>query len=262
MQIPFDRERILNRTSSAAAGRSFAYRFLGEAFAHPEVEGWNWLGGQDTQSALNQALESTWPDHPHLPGMAHETCTAIRARPLADSRRDHLRSFGYTIRGACPPHEIEYGDTRADALFRPHRLADLVALYSAFGLEMDEETHERADHLAIECEFASILAARTAHALETGHAEGFEACENAWKLFLREHLGRWLPAFVSRLASFSPTPWLNASASFLLEIVRTDCATLGIKPGAADIQLVSYDPDDSDFCTERCGMGAASSANT
>lgn len=249
--------RPLNVTAGAAAARSFAYRFLAEAFAFPEPDGWHWVRDGATREALAEAIRVAWPGVPGLVAMAGAAARSAAGVGLETARADHLRAFGYTIRGACPPHEIEYGDNKADALFRPHRLADLGALYRAFGIEMEDAVRERQDHLAIECEFASILAARSAHAIETGNADGIAACEGAWRLFMREHLGRWIQAFASRLEASRPAAWMRDAVALLLGIVRADCAALGIVPGSADIQLVSYDARDGDLCTEECGLAGA-----
>ena len=61
-------------------------------------------------------------------------------------------------------NEIEYGDAQADPLFQPHRLADLAAFYRAFGLELAADAAERQDHLCIELEFMSVLAAKEGYA--------------------------------------------------------------------------------------------------
>lgn len=247
----------LNPDPATASARSFAYRFLAEALAYPEPEGWNWVGRAATRDAFVAAIRAAWPAPAELVALADTAARAVASTGLQSARADHLRAFGYTIRGACPPHEIEYGDNRADALFRPHRLADLSALYRAFGLEVDDALHERQDHLAIECEFASILAARSAHALATDHVDGIAACEGAWRLFLREHIGRWVQAFGSRLDAMRPARWMRDCVALLVAIVRADCTALGIVPGSADIQLVSYDAADGDLCTEQCGLAGA-----
>lgn len=244
----------LNKDPRSASARSFAYRFLAEALAFPRSEGWNWLGRIETRLALEEAMQVAWPSVEELLGLADTAAGHIASTGLQAARVDHLRLFGYTIRGACPPHEIEYGDNRADALFRPHRLANLAALYRAFGIELDEAAHERQDHLAIECEFASILAARSAHALATGFEEGIASCETAWLLFLREHIGRWVQAFASRAEAGRPAPWLLAIVRLLVGIVKSDCETLGIIPGSADIGLVSYEESEGDLCAEQCGL--------
>lgn len=244
----------LNPDAPAASARSFVYRFLAEAFAYPEPEGWEWAGSPPTRDSLAHAIHLAWISFPELSALAATAATALAGTRMESARTDHLRAFGYTVRGACPPHEIEYGDAKADALFRPHRLADLSALYRAFGVEMDDATHERQDHLAIECEFASILAARAAHALETNDPGGIDVCESAWRLFLREHLGRWVQAFASRIETSRPAPWLGACVALLLAVVRADCATLDILPGSADIQLISYDASDDAFCMDHCGL--------
>jgi TorA maturation chaperone TorD len=108
----------------------------------------------------------------------------------------YLAAFGHAARGSCPLNEIEYGDIKADPLFQPHRLADLAAFYRAFGLEVAEDAGERQDHICLELEFMCVLAAKEAYAHEHQlDSDQLAQCRDAQKKFLREHLGRWTPAF-------------------------------------------------------------------
>ena len=127
----------------------------------------------------------------------------------AQLRRDNFElfqaacvtAFGHAARGDCPLNEIEYGDLKADPLFQPHRLADLAAFYRAFGLEVANGAAERPDHIGMELEFMSVLAAKEAYAYEHQLDDDQCAlCRDAQKKFLREHLGRWSPGFARRLA--------------------------------------------------------------
>jgi hypothetical protein len=123
----------------------------------------------------------------------------------------YLAAFGHAARGSCPLNEIEYGDIKADPLFQPHRLADLAAFYRAFGLEVTEDAGERHDHICLELEFMCVLAAKEAYAHEHQlDADQLAQCRDAQKKFLREHLGRWTPAFARRLAAATNDPALRA----------------------------------------------------
>ncbi|MBK8477241.1 MAG: molecular chaperone TorD family protein [Opitutaceae bacterium] len=243
-------------TVAAAVARSFAYRFLAEAFAAPEPEGWNWLGSPTATAQLSQALTDAWPATTVLPALGGTAVRALAGTDPVAAARDHLAAFGYTVRSACPPHEIEYGDTKADALFRPHRLADLVALYRAFGLEIDEAVHERADHLAIECEFASILAARAAYALEQQLPDAIAVCAQARVLFLREHFGRWVPAFLSRLRSQPCATWLQHWGNLLDAVLAADCAQAGVTPGSSELRIHEWDETEAALCNGECGLAS------
>jgi hypothetical protein len=90
----------------------------------------------------------------------------LTTNSFEDFAGTHLTCFGHTVRGDCPMNEIEYGDIKADPLFQPHRLSDLGAFFAAFGLELVPDAAERIDHISIELEFMSVLAAKEGHALE------------------------------------------------------------------------------------------------
>jgi TorA maturation chaperone TorD len=151
-------------------------------------------------------------------------------------------------------NEIEYGDIKADPLFQPHRLADLGAFYAAFGLEMTLDAAQRQDHISIELEFMSVLAAKEAYALENQlDEEQLVLCQDAQKKFLREHLGRWTPAFTRRLARMAGDGALGALANFTREFIAHDCARFGVAPGSEDLLLRPIDEASETLCAS-CGV--------
>ncbi|MGH8596383.1 MAG: TorD/DmsD family molecular chaperone [Gammaproteobacteria bacterium] len=179
--------------------RSLHWRWLAAAFTYPDEEIRRWLGDSPTPES-------------------------------------YLSLFGHTVRGDCPPHEIEYGELKADPLFQPHRLADIAAFYTAFGLEVAPDANERVDHIAMECEFFSVLCAKEAYALGNSR-ENVEICRDAQKKFLREHLARWTPAFSRRVERLAGDEFYRQAARQLREAVEAECARHGLQPGNADIQL-------------------------
>lgn len=142
----------------------------------------------------------------------------------------YLRIFGHTVKGDCPPHEIEYGELKADRLYEPHRLADIAAFYSAFGLEVAAD--ERVDHVAMECEFYAVLCAK-----EEVAGDQLEFCWETQKKFLREHLARWTPAFSRRVESLAGDEFYRDAARQLRVSVEAECARHGVRPGNEDLQL-------------------------
>ena len=180
-------------------------------------------------------------------------------RQLAPDARDdfasaYLTCFGHTVRGDCPMNEIEYGDIKADPLFQPHRLSDLGAFFAAFGLELTPDAAERIDHVSIELEFMSVLAAKEAHALEHKfEGDALATLRDAQKKFLREHLGRWTPAFARRLARMADGTVLGALARFLGEFIKLDCARLKVPVGSEDLLLRPVDDAAERIC-DSCGI--------
>jgi DMSO reductase family type II enzyme chaperone len=229
-----------------AVSRAFIYQYLATAYADPNREAWDWLCASETQESLGRAWDLSCPDHRQVP------------KPTADGFEGFhgacLAAFGHAARGNCPMNEIEYGDIKADPLFQPHRLADVAAFYRAFGLEVATEAGERQDHLCLELEFMCVLAAKEAYALgDPLNASGSEVCCDAEKQFLREHLGRWTPAFARRLATTTPEPVLRALADFTLAFIECECAHFGVTPGSADLALRPVDEAADRMC-DSCGI--------
>jgi DMSO reductase family type II enzyme chaperone len=234
----------------AAMARAFIYQFLARAFADPDEEGWAWLG----ESVIRQSF---WSAVKTLADEPLETAALACVRGLTpDSfdafRDDYVAAFGHAARGSVPMNEIEYGDLKADPLFQPHRLADLAAFYRAFGLEVDEAA-ERHDHLCIELEFMSVLAAKEAYAIQQNlDTESLAIVRDAQRDFLREHVGRWSPAFGRRLRTTADGP-LAALGDLLRAFVEADCARAGVRAGSDDLLLRPVDESSERLC-ESCGI--------
>jgi len=153
------------------------------------------------------------------------------------------RLFGHTARGLVPPYETEYG---ADSVFQPmHEMSDLAAFYRAFGLRLAPDAGERPDHVSCECEFLAFLARKEAYALERDDAPMRDATRQAERRFLRDHLGRWAPAFGRMLARHDPGGFFGALGALSAEVVALECARVGVSAGPELLRLRSPEPPDA-----------------
>jgi DMSO reductase family type II enzyme chaperone len=244
-----------------AISRSFVHRFLAKAYEDPAPDGWNWLCAPGTQESFRAAMrvvaaarQSAANSSPSLESSL-QNLSAPFCRDAATGFRDaYIATFGHAARGGCPLNEIEYGDIKADPLFQPHRLADLAAFYRAFGLEVAEDAGERHDHICLELEFMCVLAAKEAYALEHQlDADQLAQCRDAQRNFLREHLGRWTPAFTRRLAATTSEPTLVALSELTRAFVESECARFGVKGGSEDLLLRPVDEAAESMCGS-CGL--------
>jgi DMSO reductase family type II enzyme chaperone len=238
-----------------AAARAFLYRFVAEAFRYPEAEGWSWLCNPATHWVARMTARTlAEPDRPDLAQRLEALLQHFSPDQFDAFNDDYIAAFGHAARGICPLNEIEYGDLKADALFQPHRLADLAAFYRAFGLEITEDATERQDHLCVELEFMSALAAKEAYGLEHQFDEPDLAVDrDAQKKFLREHLGRWTPAFTRRLARAVGDCALGDLAHFTGEFIAAECQRFGVMPGSEDLALRPADESAQNVCAG-CGL--------
>jgi DMSO reductase family type II enzyme chaperone len=233
----------------AAVARSFIYRFLANVFEDPTTAGWSILSQPETHESLRAGVQALGPAGGRLESNLAPLLAALQPSHFEAFFSAYLSSFGHAARGRCPLNEIEYGELKADALFQPHRLADLAAFYRAFGLEVAAEADERHDHICLQLEFMCVLAAKEAYALE--HQLGSEelaTCREAQKKFLREHLGRWTPAFARRLGQMCSGTPLGAVADFVETWVEGECARFGIAPGNHELSLRPVDEASESLC--------------
>ena len=129
------------------------------------------------------------------------TVAVLRARLGVDADLDRLKqeyqaTFGGPLPGSLPPLEAEYD--QAHVFAKSHTLADLAGLYRAFGLQVSEGLH-RVDHIAVELEFAHVLAVKEARAAERGESERAATCREARRILLAEHLGAWGIPYLARV---------------------------------------------------------------
>jgi DMSO reductase family type II enzyme chaperone len=240
-----------------AVARSFIHRFIAKCFENPTLESWTALTNPAMQDTLRVAVSALAAASSALRDSAGRLLAALTPSGLESFTDACLVTFGHAARGPCPLNEIEYGELKADPLFQPHRLADLAAFYRAFGLEVADDAGERHDHICLELEFMCVLAAKEAYALEHQlDADQLAQCRDAQKQFLREHLGRWTPAFTRRLAAATHEPTLRALADFTRAFIETECARFGVKPGSEDLLLRPVDEAAERMC-DSCGLASA-----
>ncbi|MBI3848841.1 MAG: molecular chaperone TorD family protein [Verrucomicrobia bacterium] len=241
----------LQSSIDLAMARAFTHRFLAKAYEDPTPEAWGWLTHPQTIGALRVANAFLGPS---LLPSADALITSLEHDDFDSFHSAYLAAFGHAARGSCPLNEIEYGDLKADPLFQPHRLADLAAFYGAFGLEVAEDADERHDHICLELEFMCVLAAKEAYALENQlDADELALCRDAQKKFLREHLGRWTPAFARRLTKATDDPALRALAVCTRTFVESESKRFGVSPGSEDLLLRPVDEAAETMCAS-CGL--------
>lgn len=237
-----------------AYGRAALYNALANGFQPPSEENLARLLAVDAQASLKSAAATLGPNR------VKQIVRIIDALPQAgassrDVASEYRALFGHTARGQIPPYETEYGN---EALFQqPQELGDLMGFFNAFGLKLKLEKHERPDHVSCEIEFLMFLALKEAYALEQKDPEMLAETRKAEKLFLRDHLGRFVPTFAVQLHRENPGGFYTKLADLCLQIVAADCARLGVALGAADLALR---PADDSRVPMACASGTQCTA--
>ena len=252
------------RGTDFARARSAAYGLIAGALRYPdrpgldtltEPEPWSaWperLGEIDVEATdklvtLRERLGKEAAGLAHDPGAEPENLQSV-----------YVHLFGHTVRGTCPPYELEYA--HGEILQQAADLADVNGFYSAFGMDVADDGNERADHVAVECEFMSVLAAKEAYALNLDDGEALTILGDAQRSFLADHLGRWLPALAQRVRAADPGGFYGAVADFAACFIAAECRRFEITCGPRYLEL--RPADESSDAAITCGADASCPEN-
>ncbi len=229
---------------TSAQARGVAYGLVSNGFQYPDRD--------LIDSLRDPARWSSWPEALHRfygTALAASHLDAVRAslgaeveaaaKPI-ELQETFNRLFGHAVRGRCPPYELEYGGS--EIIQQASGLADIAGFYSAFGMEVSRDADDRADHVAIECEFMSVLCAKEAHASEKSEADHVDICVKAQRSFLKDHLACWLPAFAHRVAQADPDGFYGALARFASALLAAESDRFEITVGPDTLKLRPADP--------------------
>ncbi len=131
---------------------------------------------------------------------------------------------------AVSPCEGSYED---DPFRQARQMADIAGFYRAFGAEPHGPMHERPDHAGCELEFLAYLGARRVDAAAAGDDEQSRACEEAERAFLREHAGRWLPAFFRAVGREAEDGFHRTLGALGARVVEEELARRGLQADSA-----------------------------
>ena len=147
---------------------------------------------------------------------------------IQDLRDEHRRVFSNVIALDCPPYETLFGN---DHVFgQSYVMGDIAGFYSAFGVQLSQDIHERLDHLSVELEFLHFLAYKESYALCHDGPEKLKTVIDAEKKFVKEHVGRWVPLFSGMLKKKAEYGFYKIIADLTAQWVSFEIAYLGVTP--------------------------------
>ncbi|MEK7710854.1 MAG: molecular chaperone TorD family protein [Planctomycetota bacterium] len=250
MHTPLD-----NSEGNVARARGAGYGFIGHGFRYPDramlctlTDAHCWSGWPALLGAVDAEVGRRIDDlRTELTHIANAVGNSDRRR-LDELHDAYAALFGHTVRGQCPAYELEYG--QGEIIQRASDLADISGFYAAFGLAVVQSFGDRPDHVTVECEFMSTLCTKEAHAIESDDTEQVETVRRAQRLFLRDHLGRWLPAFADRAAN-ADSSFYSRLARFAAVFIRLESRRLDVPVGPTRLELRPVDAEQE--TTINCG---------
>ncbi|MBI4550851.1 MAG: molecular chaperone TorD family protein [Candidatus Latescibacteria bacterium] len=221
--------------------RSMAYRLLGLAFLYPDEEMTDDFGMGSYIEDLHGVSAHLFNEPDPAVQEALETLESLTRDVSLDTlQTEYRRVFGHTISHEYPPYETQYGGPHV--FQQTQELGDIAGFYGAFGLEMSDEQKERLDHLSVELEFMGFLAYKEAYALKHHGMDKADQCHQAQRVFLRDHLGRWAPVFLTRLKEKTESDLYTALATWANAFLASENQRLQVEPTAPreiDLRLIS-----------------------
>jgi len=235
----------------AALCRSALYEALALGFRPPTAETVARLASAEGAEALAEAaavLDEAWGTG--LAGLIRRL-PALPWPPSAEGLdTSYRRLFGHTVRALVPPYETASGE---DSPFLPaQEMGALAGVFPSVCLVLRPTAHERIDHICCASEFLLFLARKEAYALERGQKAMRADIRMAARLFLRDHLGRFAPAFGRKLAREDPGGFYGGLGELCAAFVAHECARVGVPAGPEFLRLRS--PSDGD-APMACGTG-------
>ncbi|MEC9006158.1 MAG: molecular chaperone TorD family protein [Nitrospirota bacterium] len=147
---------------------------------------------------------------------------------IQDLRDEHRRVFSNVIALDCPPYETLFGN---DHVFgQSYVMGDISGFYTAFGLQLSQDIHERLDHLSVELEFLHYLAYKESYALCHDGQEKVKTVVDAEKKFVKEHIGRWVPLFSGMLKKKADYGFYRCIADLTADWVNFEINFLSVSP--------------------------------
>ncbi|MBI4197820.1 MAG: molecular chaperone TorD family protein [Chloroflexi bacterium] len=222
--------------------RSAAYELLSLAFLYP-AEGACTSLAEKARHTAEAASALGWHE-------VAEASQAVASRLATASDEELLEHyvdvFGHGVSKDCPQYEGEYLETHI--FLKSQTLAEVNAFYTAFGVGVNPDLHDRLDHISVEMEFMHILTTKEAYALLHGHGvDKVHLCQDAQKAFLKEHLANWSRSFVRRVGrkAGQDTPY-GALAHLLDAHLKAEYAAHHLQPAPSRQVIIPLEMEEEE----------------
>ena len=178
------------------AARAALYSAVAVPFLYPEEERLDALRDEEAREGVRTAAERM--------GLEGEADALLEA--VAEASTEAVESAYNALLGVpgeggtypVVPYEAHY-TTGAEVDKEQRRIATVVGLMEAFGVEPGEDFAERQDHLAAELELMQVVASQRAVARHEDDAEAAGRLAEAEATVLEEHLAGFVPSLAHDL---------------------------------------------------------------
>lgn len=201
-----------NELTALMNDRMLAYCFLARAYrTAPDAS---------FVEALRVSGAGERPDDDPLASFFADLGEASREQVRIDLTADYNRLFLGMSSHPIAPFESVF--TSTNGLLMQEARDEVVTVFHSEGFMIDPQFDLPEDHLSLELEFMSLMAARTQKALEGGNQTEAARCITVQRVFLEDHLSRWVPAFCEKFAKQARTKFFRGLAAMTTEQIQID----------------------------------------
>jgi TorA maturation chaperone TorD len=157
----------------------------------------------------------------------HSYLSNLWERSLEDLARDYVKVFiGANTTGHSAAYPNESVHTSPERLFMQDARDEVMAIYKANGLKVDDAWSSGEDHIALELEFMATMAERSAKAMDEHDDEKTSSLLMTQYHFLADHLSAWVPSLTKEMLDFASTDFYRALAHLTRGYIEEDQAFL------------------------------------
>jgi TorA maturation chaperone TorD len=114
--------------------------------------------------------------------------------------------------GPPPPYEAVWSKTDKNVA---SVLVTISGIYQQNGMTVSPDAHDRVDSAGVELDYEYQLAIREAEAWQAGDSEKAKGLLKQQEMFMREHLGMWVPGFVEKALTMAETDFYRGHLMML-----------------------------------------------
>ena len=114
--------------------------------------------------------------------------------------------------GPPPPYEAVWSKTDKNV---PNVLVTISGIYQQVGMAVSQDARDRIDFVGVELDYEYQLAMREAEAWQAGETEKATDLLKQQEMFMREHLGMWVPGFVEKALTMAETDFYRGHLMML-----------------------------------------------
>jgi len=197
-------------TASMMETRATVYRLLSACYYEPE----NCFLEEGVYTQLRDALNVLNCDLALVAEKMGANFTNVGAEAL-------LQDFSQLFMGPFEIPAKPYGSVYIDGenIVMGDSTMAVKACYVEAGFEIAENFRELPDHIAVELEFLYLLSYRQAEAISLDDSDALVRYENIEKAFLKNHIGRWLADFCTKIRQHAQTDYYRHLADLTEQLV-------------------------------------------